>query len=94
MTVTNTGDVAGEEVVQLYIHDRVGSVSRPVKELKGFRKIHLEPGEQTVVEFVVGKKQLSFLRRDMTWGTEPGGFDLFIGSNSRDIKRSDFLLLN
>jgi beta-glucosidase len=92
VTISNVGDVAGEEVVQLYIRDLVGSVTRPVKELKGFRKIHLEPGESKSIEFAVGENELAFLRRDMTWGTEPGGFEVFVGTNSRDVQAVPFLL--
>jgi len=92
VTVSNVGKIAGEEVVQLYIHDLVGSVTRPVKELKGFRKILLQSGESQTVEFKVGEKELTFLRRDMTWGTEPGDFELFIGTNSRDVQASAFSL--
>lgn len=92
VTVTNAGDVAGEEVVQLYIRDLVGSVTRPVKELKGFEKVALKPGESKSVTFSIGKEQLTFLCRDMTWGTEPGEFELFIGTNSRDVQAVPFSL--
>lgn len=90
--VSNVGKIEGQEVVQLYIRDRVGSVTRPVKELKGFKKILFQPGESRTVEFTVGEKDLAFLRRDMAWGTEPGGFNLFIGTNSRDVQRVSFQL--
>jgi len=90
--VSNKGRRAGEEVVQLYIRDLVGNVTRPVKELKGFRKILLQPGENQTVEFTVGEKELTFLRRDMTWGTEAGEFELFIGSDSRDVQSVRFML--
>jgi beta-glucosidase len=92
VVLSNVGSVDGEEVVQLYIRDLVGSVTRPVKELKGFRKILLQPGESQIVEFSIGEKELSFLRRDMTWGTEPGDFELFIGTNSRDVQAASFSL--
>ncbi|MEI7851157.1 MAG: beta-glucosidase BglX [Kiritimatiellales bacterium] len=88
--VSNAGKIDGEEVVQMYIHDLVGSVTRPVKELKGFKKIFLKAGESQTVEFSIGEKELTFLRRDMTWGMEPGYFDLFIGTNSRDVQSSSF----
>jgi beta-glucosidase len=92
VTVSNVGNVDGEEVVQLYIRDLVGSVTRPVKELKGFKKIFLKAGGSKVVEFTIGEKELIFLRRDMTWGTEPGEFELYIGTNSRDVQAASFAL--
>ena len=92
VTVTNTGSRAGAEVVQLYIRDLVGSVTRPVLELKGFQKIELKAGESREVSFLIGEKELSFLRADMTVGTEPGEFMAFIGSNSRDIRGAKFEL--
>lgn len=92
VTVSNTGKIDGEEVVQMYIRDLVGSVTRPVKELKGFNKIFLKAGESQTVTFSIGEKELTFLRRDMTWGVEPGYFDLFIGTNSRDVQSSSFLI--
>lgn len=81
-TVTNTGDRAGEEVVQLYIRDMVGSVTRPVQELKGFEKIALEPGEARTVTFTLEPKDLAFTRQDMTHGWEPGDFQLWIAPSS------------
>jgi beta-glucosidase len=90
--VTNTGSKAGEEVVQLYVQDVVGSVTRPVKELKGFQKIMLQPGESKEVSFTLTQKALSFYRRDMTFGTEPGKFNVFVGGNSRDVKQTSFML--
>ena len=74
----------------MYIRDLVGSVTRPVKELKGFKKIFLKAGESQTVTFSIGEKELTFLRRDMTWGMEPGYFDLFIGTDSRDVQSSSF----
>jgi beta-glucosidase len=90
--VKNTGKVAGEEVVQLYVRDLVGSVTRPVKELKGFSKISLQPGESKTVSFTLRKDDLAFYKRDMTFGTEPGKFTVFVGSNSRDTKETSFVL--
>ena len=90
--VSNTGSMAGEEVVQLYVQDVVGSVTRPVKELKGFQKIMLQPGESKDVTFTLTEKELSFYRLDMTYGTEPGVFNVFVGGNSRDVKRGEFVL--
>jgi beta-glucosidase len=91
-TLTNTGKRAGEEVVQLYVRDLVGSVTRPVKELKGFQKIMLQPGESKKVTFTLTQNDLSFYRHDMSWGTEPGKFEVFVGGNSRDVKQAGFVL--
>jgi beta-glucosidase len=83
--VTNTGKVAGEEVVQLYIRDEVSSVTRPVKELRGFRRIALAPGESRTVELSLGFDELSFLNRDMHKVVEPGSFKIMVGGNSQDL---------
>jgi len=90
--VTNTGNVTGEEVVQCYVRDLVGSVTRPVKELKGFEKITLKAGESKNVTFTITPDMLAFHRLDMTYGTEPGNYKLFIGGNSRDVKETGFSL--
>jgi len=92
--VKNTGKRAGEEVVQLYIRDLVGSVTRPVKELKGFRKIMLKPGESKKVQFQLTKKDFSFYRRDMSFGAEAGHFKIFVGTNSAELKEADFELID
>jgi beta-glucosidase len=91
--VTNTGKKAGEEVVQLYIRDIVGSVTRPVKELKAFQKIMLSAGESRDIVFTINKDALSFYRQDMTFGPETGKFQVFVGGNSRDLKKADFELV-
>ncbi len=83
--VTNTGKVPGEEVVQLYIRDEVSSVTRPVKELRGFRRIALTPGETKTVELSLGFDELSFLNRDMHKVVEPGSFKIMVGGNSQDL---------
>ena len=85
--VTNTGSRAGEEVVQLYVRDLVGSVTRPVKELKGFEKIMLKPGETKEVKFTLTDRDLSFYRRDMSFGSEPGDFEIMVGGNSAEVKK-------
>ncbi|HMX41819.1 MAG TPA: glycoside hydrolase family 3 C-terminal domain-containing protein, partial [Saprospiraceae bacterium] len=85
-TVTNTGQVAGEEVVQLYVRDLVGSVTRPVKELKGFQKILLQPGESREVKFSLSQRDLSFYRQDMSFGTEPGEYEVMVGGSSDALK--------
>jgi beta-glucosidase len=92
VTVTNAGDYDGEEVVQLYIHDLVGSVTRPVKQLKGFKKIRLAAGESRTVRFSLNAQDLAFYRADMSYGTEPGAFDLFIGGASDDVHAAHFRL--
>ena len=86
VTVTNTGKVAGEEVVQLYIQDPVASISRPVKELKNFKKVMIQPGEKIDVEFVVTTDDLKFYNSDLKYDWEPGDFIIYIGDNSRDVK--------
>ncbi len=83
--VTNSGAVRGDEVVQLYIRDDVSSVTRPVKELRGFRRITLNPGETKSVEFTLGPDELSFLNRDMHRVVEPGTFTIMVGGNSIDL---------
>ncbi len=83
--LSNTGQYAGAEVVQLYIHDLVASVTRPIKELKDFKKIYLKPGESREVTFTVDKEELSFYDQQMHWGTEPGDFKLMIGNSSDHI---------
>src|SRR5690606_24857377 len=93
VTVSNRGDYDGEEVVQLYVRDLVGSVTRPVKQLKGFRKIRLASGESREVSFTLSDADLAFWRRDMTWGAEPGEFELYIGTSSADVQAATFTLL-
>jgi beta-glucosidase len=85
-TLTNTGAYAGEEVVQLYLKDRVATVTRPVKELKDFKKVSLQPGQSTTVRFTIDKEKLSFFNSDLKWVAEPGMFDLMIGASSADIR--------
>jgi beta-glucosidase len=86
--VTNSSAVRGDEVVQLYIRDEVSSVTRPVKELRGFRRITLNPGETNTVEFVLGPDELSFLNRDMHRVVEPGVFTIMVGGNSVDLTQT------
>lgn len=92
VTVTNTGSHDGAEVVQLYIRDLVGSVTRPVKELKGFEKIFLKAGESRKVSFSITPELLKFYNYDLQFVCEPGDFDVMIGGNSRDVKKARFLL--
>lgn len=84
--VKNTGSRAGDEVVQLYIRDVLGSVARPVMELEGFQRVSLAPGASTIVTFTVGPAQLRMLDRDLKWIVEPGAFRIMIGASSKDIR--------
>jgi len=93
VTVKNTGDRAGEAVVQLYLQDVVASVVRPVKELKGFRKLTLQPGEKQVVRFPIGETLLSFYNRQLERVAEPGTFNVQVGLDSRDVLQESFELL-
>lgn len=92
VTVTNAGSREGMEVVQLYIRDLVGSVTRPVKELKDFQKINLKPGESREVTFTISVDDLKFYDYDLNFVAEPGEFHVFIGGNSRDVKQAGFVL--
>jgi len=92
VTITNAGNVAGKEVVQLYTRQLVGSITRPVKELKGFQKIALRAGESKKVTFTISNKDLKFYNSDLKYVAEPGNYKLFIGGNSRDVKEADFKL--
>ena len=89
--VTNTGAVAGEEVVQMYIGDPAASISRPVKELKGIQKIALQPGETRTVDFTITTECLRFYDSGFKYRWEPGLFNLFIGTNSRDNQQTTFI---
>ncbi len=91
--VKNTGKVEGKEVVQLYIRDLVGSVTRPVKELKDFTKISLKPGETKKVTFTITPEKLKFYDINMNFVVEPGEFQLFVGTNSVNVKEASFLVV-
>lgn len=84
--VSNTGDRAGDEVVQLYVHDVLASVTRPVKELRGFRRVHLEPGETKSVRFQIAADQMAFYNRAMQRVVEPGVIEVMVGASSEDIR--------
>ena len=90
--VTNTGNRAGDEVVQLYVRDQVSSVTRPVKELKGFARINLRPGETRTVQFTLAPESLSFLNEEMRRVVEPGKFDIMVGPSSSDDKLQRIVL--
>ena len=92
VTVTNTGTVEGTEVVQLYIRDMVGSIARPVQELKGFERISLKPGESRTVNFTIDADLLKFYNKDLDYVCEPGDFEVMVGTNSRDVQRKTFTL--
>jgi beta-glucosidase len=79
--VMNIGDVAGHEVVQLYIKDCISTITRPERELKGFQKIYIEPGEMRRVQFHITHRELQFVGSDLQWMVEPGKFEVMIGSN-------------
>ena len=85
ITVTNTGNYDADEIVQLYIRDIVGSITRPVKELKGFQRIHLKKGESKKVSFKITPELLKFYDYDLNYVCEPGDFNVMIGSNSQDV---------
>lgn len=90
--VSNQGLREGSEVVQVYIRDLVGSSTRPLKELKAFEKINLKAGETKTVNFTLTAKDLSYYKYDLSFGTEPGEFQVFVGGNSRDVKEASFIL--
>jgi len=92
VTVTNTGNYDADEIVQLYIRDLVGSITRPVKELKGFERIHLKKGESKQVTFTITPELLKFYNYDIQYVYEPGEFHVMIGPNSRDVKTTSFEL--
>jgi beta-glucosidase len=90
--VTNTGKVRGDEVVQMYIRDRVSSVTRPIKELKGFQRVSLEPGETKTVAIDIAPDQLAFYDIDMKFVVEPGEFEIMVGNSSRDVDLQTIVL--
>ena len=93
LTITNTGNYDGEEVVQLYIRDMVASVVRPVKELKGFQKIFLKKGESKVVSFIITVDDLKFYNNELKYAAEPGDFKIFIGTSAAEVKEAGFILV-
>jgi beta-glucosidase len=92
VTLTNTGTYDGEETVQLYIQDLVGSVVRPVKELKGFQKVFLTKGQSKQVTFTIDVDKLRFYNSELKYVAEPGDFKIYIGTNSQDVKEAAFTL--
>jgi beta-glucosidase len=92
VTVSNTGNYDGTETVQLYIRDMVGSITRPVKELKGFKKIELKKGESKELSFTLSVEDLKFYNSDLKFVAEPGKFKVFVGGNSQEVKEAEFEL--
>ena len=90
ITVTNSGKFDGTETVQLYIRDMVGSVTRPLKELKGFQQVFLKAGESKTVTFNITVEELKFYNAELEWDYEPGEFRVMVGGNSRDVKEGTF----
>lgn len=93
VTVRNTGKVAGQTTVQLYLHDKVASIARPIQQLKGFEPVMLQPGESKQVQFIVDEPMLRFYNAKLKFASEPGEFDLQIGLDSQDVKHASFRLL-
>ena len=93
VTVTNTGNYDADEIVQLYIRDLEGSITRPVKELKGFERIHLKKGESKQVTFTITPELLKFYNYNLDFVCEPGDFEVMIGRSCRDVKKAAFKLL-
>ncbi|MHB9142180.1 MAG: glycoside hydrolase family 3 N-terminal domain-containing protein [Paludibacter sp.] len=89
VTISNIGKYAGDEIVQLYLRDKVASIVRPVEELKDFQKIHLNVDESKTIKFIIDKEKLSFYNQKLEWVAEPGDFDLMIGASSADIRLKD-----
>ena len=94
VSLSNTGNFDGSEVVQLYIRDLVGSVTRPIKELKGFQKINLKKGETKNVVFQISSEDLKFYNNDLKYAAETGDFEIFIGGNSDAELKQSFELVN
>lgn len=91
INIKNTGNYAGEETVQLYLNDPVASVVRPVKELKNFRKVYLKPGESKEVTFIITPEDLKFYNNQLEYNWEPGDFNVYIGTNSDEVKEGEFI---
>jgi beta-glucosidase len=85
-TLANSGPVAGAEVVQLYLRDPVASVVRPLKELKGFQRVVLQPGQKQTISFTIDRETLAFYNRKLAWGVEAGKFEVMVGSASDDVR--------
>jgi beta-glucosidase len=93
VSVSNTGSRDGDEIVQLYIHDIYATSTRPVKELKGFKKVHIPAGQTVQVNFTLTAEDLSYYNHSLDWVCEPGDFEIMIGPSSRDTKGSVLTVL-
>jgi beta-glucosidase len=91
ITVTNNSKLAGTEIIQLYIRDKVGSVVRPVKELKAFKRINFVAGETKTISFQVSTNDLKFYNNELKYDWEPGEFEIMVGGNSRDVKKASVI---
>lgn len=91
--VTNSGSMKGDEIVEMYIHDKVASVTRPVLELKDFKRISLQPGESKTVSFIIDSSKLGFYNKDMKFVTEPGEFEILVGKSSQDLQKKILTVL-
>ena len=83
----------GKETIQLYIRDNVGSVTRPVKELKAFQQVNLQPDEEKIISFQLSANDLGFFNENREWIIEPGDFTVYVGGNSRDVLEVNFRLV-
>jgi beta-glucosidase len=92
VNISNTGNYDGEETVQLYIRDMVGSITRPVKQLRRFEKVTLKKGESREVSFTLTVEDLKFFNKDLKWVSEPGNFRVFVGTSSQEVKEATFTL--
>ena len=92
ITISNKGEYDADEIIQMYIRDIAGSITRPVQELKGFQRIHLKKGESREITFTITPELLKFYNNDLDFVCEPGEFELMIGPNSRDVERCKFIL--
>ena len=91
--VTNTGSVAGDAVAQVYIHQRSGSASRPVRQLKGFKRVALKPGETQTLKFTLGKDELEFWSpQTKVWAVEPSTFDVWAGEDSTATQHAELVV--
>jgi beta-glucosidase len=93
ITITNTGTIAGDEIVQLYIRDCISSVTRLVKELKGFQRISLSSGESKTVSFKINYESLAFYDSEMKYVVEPGEFEIMVGNSSRNEDLQKLILI-
>jgi beta-glucosidase len=90
--VQNTGERGGEEVVQLYIRDLFASLTRPVKELRDFKKVKIEPDQSKTITFTLTKEDFAFYNKDLEKVVEPGKFKIFVGTNSRDVQEAEVII--